>query len=305
MTHDESSALHDESGAVVRDHNRRAWDDMVKARQGFTKPARDEDFANPLAVVDAVGWLSGGIRGQRVLCLAAGGGRQSALYAAAGGQVTVVDISAAMLELDRQVATERGLEIRAVQASMDAMPMLGDAEFDLVIHPVSTCYLPRIGPVYREVARVLRAGGLYISQHKQPTSLQADIVSGARGYELVEPYYRSGPLPPVHGSRHRESGTLEYLHRWEELIGLLCRSGFVIEDLIEPFHAAPDAAPGDFGHRSRFTAPYVRIKARRTAASSSQLSSGSNNSGAGAPAHGSGIFSPSQDRPVRRLILDT
>ncbi|MFO0868850.1 MAG: class I SAM-dependent methyltransferase [Pirellulales bacterium] len=240
---------------------------MVRARQGFTRPARDEDFANPLAVVDAVGWLNGDIRGQRVLCLAAGGGRQSALYAAAGGIVTVVDISPAMLELDRQVAAERQLTVRTIQTSMDDLSMLGEADFDLVIQPVSTCYLPTIGPVYREVARVLRPGGLYISQHKQPTSLQADIVPGPRGaYELLEPYYRSGPLPPVVGSRHREAGTLEYLHRWEELLGLLCRAGFVIEDLLEPFHAQEQAAPGSFAHRCRFVAPYVRLKARRTAA---------------------------------------
>lgn len=265
--------------SAAQEHNRRAWDDMVRSRQGFTRPARDEDFANPLAVVDAVGWLNGDIRGQRVLCLAAGGGRQSALYAAAGGVVTVVDISPAMLELDRQVAAERGLEIRTVLASMEELPMFRDAEFDLVIQPVSTCYVPRIAPVYQEVARVLRPAGLYVSQHKQPTSLQAEIVPGTRGYELVEPYYRTGPLPPVVGSRHRESGTLEYLHRWEEIVGLLCRAGFVIEDLLEPFHAQPDSEPGTFPHRSRFVAPYVRIKARRTGAA------------AGAPT-------------VRRLILE-
>ena len=132
---------------------------MVKSRQGFTRPARDEDFVDPLAVVDACGWLQGGIRGQRVLCLAAGGGRQSALYAAAGGIVSVVDISPAMLELDRQVAAERGLEVRTVQTSMEDLAMFRDAEFDLVIQPVSTCYVPQIAPVYREVARVLRAGG--------------------------------------------------------------------------------------------------------------------------------------------------
>ena len=59
----------------------------------------------------------------------------------------------------------------------------------------------------------------------------------AGGYELVEPYYRSGPLPPVVNSPHREEGTLEFLHRWEELIGEMCRSGFMIEDLLEPVHA--------------------------------------------------------------------
>ena len=121
--------------------------------------------------------------------------------------------------------------------------------------------------VYREVARVLAAGGLYISQHKQPASLQADVQPTVRGYELVEPYYRGGPLPPVVGSPHREEGTVEFLHRWEELIGGLCRAGFIIEDLLEPVHSDSEADAGTFAHRSRYVAPYVRIKARRRGAS--------------------------------------
>ena len=247
-------------------HNRRAWDDLVRKKQRFTRPAPDEDFADPLAVVDGVGWLGGDIRSKRLLCLAAGGGKHSALYAAAGAEVTVVDISPAMLELDRQVAAERRLSVRTIEASMDDMPALARGEFDIVIHPVSTCYVPAIGPVYREVARVTRPGGLYISQHKTPASLQADVTASTRGYELVEPYYRAGPLPAVVGSAHREEGTLEYLHRWEDLLGLMCRAGFVIEDLLEPHHAREGAEPGSFGHRSRFVAPYVRVKARRTGA---------------------------------------
>ena len=177
--------------------------------------------------------------------------------------MTVVDISPAMLELDRAVAAERRLELRTVATSMDDLSMLAGESFDLVIHPVSTCYVPQIAPVYREVARVTRPGGLYVSQHKQPASLQADIVPSRNGYELIEPYYRSGPLPPVVGSPHREPGTLEFLHRWEELLGGLCRAGFVIEDLVEPSHAKRDAAVGSFAHRSQYVAPYVRIRARR------------------------------------------
>jgi SAM-dependent methyltransferase len=245
-------------------HNRRAWDEMVAKRQRFTRPARDDDFVEPLKKVDPLGWLGGDIRGQRLLCLAAGGGKHGPLYATAGAIVTVLDISPAMLELDRQVAAERRIELTTVEGSMDALPFSA-AAFDIVIHPVSTCYVPEIGPVYREVARVTRAGGLYISQHKSPTSLQADIQPTARGYELIEPYYRSGSLPPVAGSPHREEGTLEYLHRWEELLGLLCRAGFAIEDLVEPLHARLDALDGSFEHRSRYVAPYVRIKARRQA----------------------------------------
>lgn len=256
-------SMPEEGGSAAHAHNRRAWDDLVRSRVCFTRPAGDDEFRNPLAVVDGCNWLGGDIRGWRTLCLAAGGGRQSALYAAAGAKVTVVDISPAMLELDRVVAAERGLDVVTVQASMDDLSMFGSASFDLVVHPVSTCYVPKIEPVYREVARVLRGDGLYVSQHKTPQNLQASLDPAARGYELVEPYYREGPLPPAAGSRLRETGTLEYLHRWEELLGLLCRTGFVIEDLLEPRHADALAEPGDFGHRGRYIAPYVRIKARR------------------------------------------
>jgi SAM-dependent methyltransferase len=238
---------------------------MAAKGQRFTRAAADDDFANPLTTVDHVGWLGGDIRGKHVLCLAAGGGKHGPLYAAAGGIVTVVDISPAQLELDRQVAAERKLELKTVEASMDDLAMFTVGEFDIIIQPVSTCYLPEVGPTYREIARVNRPGGLYISQHKSPVSLQADIQPSASGYELSEPYFRTGPLPPVAGSPHREEGTLEYLHRWEQLIGLMCRAGFVIEDLLEPLHAKSDAMPGTFAHRSRFVAPYVRIKARRLA----------------------------------------
>ena len=43
----------------------------------------------------------------------------------------------------------------------------------------------------------------------------------------------------------------------------MCRAGFVIEDVIEPLHADERAPPGTFAHRSRYVAPYLRVKARR------------------------------------------
>lgn len=249
----------------IHEHNRRAWDARAKAQQRFAKPIGDNEFAAAIKDLQADPWLAGAINGKRLLCLGSGGGRQSVLYAACGASVTVVDISAEMLGLDRQAAAARGLAIACVQASIDSLAALPAAEFDTVVHPVSTCYVPDVATVYREVARVMAPGGLYISQHKQPASLQAEVRPSPRGgYEIIEPYYRTIPLPPVVGSSHREEGTLEFLHRWEDLLGGLCRNGFVIEDLAEPLHARPDAERGSFAHRSQFVAPYVRIKARRT-----------------------------------------
>lgn len=246
--------------------NRRAWDQLVEKKSRFAKVADDDELINPLRTVDGkLGWLSGGVAGKRLLCLAAGGGRQSTLYAAAGAEVTVVDISPRMLEIDREVAAERKLNIKTVEASMDNLSIFGDAVFDVVIQPVSTCYVPRIAPVFSEVARVLTDGGIYISQHKSPVSLQADLEGKTGGYLLKEKYYQSNlsPLPPAEGSRLREDGTAEFIHRWEEIIGGMCRAGMVIEDLMEPNHAKETASDGDFAHRCQFIAPYVRIKARR------------------------------------------
>lgn len=246
------------------DHNRNAWDRLVRNRQPLTLPATGRHFDDPLKAIDGFGWLNGDVSGLKVLCLAAGGGKHSALFAMAGAEVTVVDISPAMLEQDREVARARNLEIRVIEASMDDLTMLDEKQFDLVFQPVSTCYVPDIAAVYRQVARITQHNGLYISQHKQPASLQASLDASRQSYVLAEPYYREGPLPPAPAhSRLREHGTYEYLHRWEQLLGELCRAGFIIEDLVEPDHADRSSTPGSHGHRGRYIAPYVCIKARR------------------------------------------
>ncbi|MDA0659351.1 MAG: class I SAM-dependent methyltransferase [Planctomycetota bacterium] len=256
-----------EFNEVAREVSRRTYDRMAIAQQRFARPINREQLSNPLAQVDAVGWLGGDIRGWRVLCLAAGGGRQAPLYAAAGGEVTVVDLSPEMLRLDREVANAYGLNVKTIEASMDHLPMLSSGSFDLCIHPVSTCYLANVILVFQEVARVVRAGGLYISQHKTPTSLQASTQPVQGLYQMETPYYWRGPLPAVSGSLHREEGAIEFLHRWEVLVGGMCRSGFVIEDLVEPVHGEATADVGTFSHRSQYVAPYVRIKARKTGTS--------------------------------------
>ena len=251
------------SESIATQHNAQAWDKLASQQVALAQPATDADFRQPLKTIDPLGWLGPSIADRQVLCLAAGGGRQGPLYAAAGAHVAVVDISGEMLALDRAVAAERELGVHTIQTSMEDLSMLPAEHFDIVIHPVSTCYVPDVSLVFREVARVTRPGGLYVSQHKSPVSLQAKTQADSDGLRLQEPYYRGGPLPPSEPSRVREKGTLEFLHRWEQLIGGICRAGFVIEDLVEPVHADVEADQGAFGHRSKYVAPYVRIKARR------------------------------------------
>ena len=245
-----------------RQQNRTAWDRLSDGSQ-FAHLATDQECLEPLKTLDGRGWLPTSVEGMDVLCLASGGGWQSILYATAGARVTVVDLSPGMLELDVREAARRKLNVRVINTSMDDLSMLMDESFDLVHQPVSTCYVPDLARVYGEIARVIRDHGLYISQHKQPTSAQITHRNERDQFVVGIEYYHTGPLPRTEDTSYRERGAVEYLHRWDDLIGSLCRSGFVIEDLREPRRADRHAPVEHFGYRGRFVPPYVRMKARR------------------------------------------
>lgn len=247
--------------------NRAAWNHLADTGSVFAKVATDAECAEPLKILDGRNWLPPSVRGLDVLCLAAAGGWQSILYASAGANVTVFDISPSMLGLDRREAERRQLKVRTVEGSMDDLSAFGDASFDIVHQPVSTCYVADLAAVYREISRVSRDGAVYISQHKQPTSLQIVGRTERNHYIIGTPYYHQGALPPATDTSYRESGTTEFMHRWEQLVGDLCTAGFVIEDLREPYRGDPTAPPGDYHHRGWFIAPYLRMKARRVARS--------------------------------------
>ena len=241
-------------------HNELAWDRLVEQGSAFAAPATREDFREPSRIINPFGWLPGNLHDLQVLCLAAGGGKHGPLFASRGARVTVVDLSERMLELDRRIARREGLSLDTLHASMDDLDALADGRFDIVLQPVSSCYAENIHAVYHEVARIMRPGGIYVSQHKQPVSLQADPHPGPEGtYALREIYHRENPLPPQDlSSAHREAGTLEFIHTLEDILGGLCREGFHIDAVHEPVHADPAAPPGSFGDRSRYIPPLPR-----------------------------------------------
>jgi SAM-dependent methyltransferase len=272
---DELSSRESEIQAALvasRAQNRMAWNRLAEDGSVFAKVATDEECRNALGTLDGRGWLPKSVQGLDVLCLASGGGWQAILYATAGARVTVVDLSPAMLKLDEREASQRGLHVRLVEASMDDLGPLDEAAFDIVHQPVSTCYVPNVLAVYHEVARVLRSGGLYISQHKQPTSLQVTHRDDRDRYVLGIEFNHQGPLPTVPDRSYRETGSVEFLHAWGDLVGGLCRAGFTIEDLVEPLRADATATAGQIGHRGRYVPPYVRIKARRMTRSAQSTS---------------------------------
>jgi len=100
--------------------------------------------------------------GQRILDIAAGAGEPAVSAAervGPSGYVLATDISEGIVELARQVASERGLkqiETRAMDGEKLDLP---DASFDAVLCRLGLMYMPHPVTALREWRRALRPGG--------------------------------------------------------------------------------------------------------------------------------------------------
>jgi SAM-dependent methyltransferase len=161
----------------VRTHNREVWNRQVEWGNTWTIPVSPQEIAaarrgewaivmTPTKPVPRT-WFPP-LEGCDVLCLASGGGQQGPILAAAGANVTVYDNSPRQLAQDRLVAEREGLVLRTVEGDMRDLSAFADACFDLIVHPVSNCFVPDILPVWREAYRVLRTGGTMIAGFNNP-----------------------------------------------------------------------------------------------------------------------------------------
>lgn len=90
-------------------------------------------------------WV-GDVRGKRVLGLASGGAQQMPVMAALGAQCTVLDYSSRQCEREYEVADREGYDIEVIQADMTQPLPFADESFDLIINPVSNCYIEQVKP---------------------------------------------------------------------------------------------------------------------------------------------------------------
>jgi SAM-dependent methyltransferase len=100
----------------------------------------------------------GGVRGQVVLEVGAGSGRDSLALAREGAIMVVLDYSPASLELIRQQARAQGVVVHLVRADALAMPFR-DGSIDVVFHQGLLEHFRDPRPLLRENARITRRGG--------------------------------------------------------------------------------------------------------------------------------------------------
>lgn len=155
------------------------------------------------------------VKGKDALCLAGAGGLQAPLLAAAGANVTVIDISEKMLDRDRQMAKKYNLDIRIEHGNMTDLSRFSDGSFDYVINPASLFYVPDVMPVFRECYRVLRHGGSLILAAPSPIAYVCDFVNDENGG-----YYKAVNKMPYISAEHPDQGDwVEFGHSMQDYLG--------------------------------------------------------------------------------------
>jgi ubiquinone/menaquinone biosynthesis C-methylase UbiE len=227
-------------------HNREAWDSQVRSGSQWTIPVSKEDVAvarggevkivlTPTKLVPS-DWL-GNVAGKSVLCLCGGGGQQAPLLAAAGANVTTLDLSGLQLARDQEVAEREGLTIHVVQGLMSQLDCFRNRQFDLIVHPCSNCFTPDIETVWTGCYRILKSGGSLIAGFCTPYVFLFDPFKFEEGELVVRhslPYADQDQLTRKELKALAEkSEPLMFGHTFSAQIGGQLRAGFQLVDMFE------------------------------------------------------------------------
>ena len=242
--------------------NRRHWEWAVQTGVGFTVPWLDlnaellRQYAGgeletiPEALDDIYpASVLADVEGKDVLCLASGGGQQSAVFGLLGARVTVLDLTEAQLEGDRVAAAHYGYDLVTIQADMRDLSRLPDASFDLVYQAESMCWVPDAQQVFSGVARVLRPGRLYRVPFPNPATEFVELSSwDGEGYRITVPYAETERVlqPDEDGP-----DSVQFRHHIGTIFNGLIEAGLIIDDVQDAphyFRTDADARPGSWDH---------------------------------------------------------
>jgi len=240
--------------------NKENWDNEVESGGDNTIPEFDlnVDLLKQFANGELLGWSEkkgkldnpllkkirqyeyADIKGKKVLCLASGGGNQSAMFSLLGADVTVVDISKGQLDADITASNHYGYTVKTVQCSMTDLSVFEDDFFDIVHQPISICFVPDVALVYREVFRVLKKGGMYHVDQINPSTFPADLENDIDGWDgvgfKISSPYIGGPLRiDENGNENMISGKIDGLfrHLFIDIFCELTEAGFQIKYIWE------------------------------------------------------------------------
>lgn len=253
----------------VYSYNEKRWEALVRANALFTRPHLDLDQKTALHRLDPSGRIKE-VCGKKVLCLASGGGQQSAAFGILGADVTVYDISNAQLERDHEAAKHYGYSVKTIQGDMRDLKGLEENSFDIVWHPYSINFVPDAKIVFQQVAKVIKPGGIYHFMCANPFVWgMTENEWNGEGYTMKIPYYEETSFTYADQEWVFEEdtsdeiidGPREYRHTLSSIINGLNKLQFMIDAVEEITSDAVDihAKPGTWDHFTAIAPPWIKF----------------------------------------------
>jgi SAM-dependent methyltransferase len=248
----------------IAHYNTARWKALAEADALFTRARFD------FTPETAQEWLDphhkfGDLKGKQVLCLAGGGGKQSAGYALLGANVTIVDLSAEQLERDHLVADHYGVNLTLHQADMRDLSILRAHQFGIVDHPYSLNFVPDAKAVFAQVVRVIKPGGFYRFMCANPFAAgMTERDWNGEGYTIKRPYlqgerYTYEDQEWVHGDNPAVPRPQEFRQTLGTLISGLVENHFILRELVEVVADTVniEAEPGTWDHFTAVVPPWL------------------------------------------------
>ena len=221
-------------------------DDILKYAEGRLDPIPDDLYQIYLA------YLLKDVADREVLCLAAGGGQQSAVFGLLGASVTVIDFTQGQLDGDITAAKHYGYPIETLRLNMRDLSAIEDASFDFIYQGPSMSWVPSVHEIYKGVSRIIRPGGWYRVDFGNPANHFWEW--DGEFYRVTEPYAERV-------FRYPEDGAFDFRHYLSDIFNGLVDNGFRIERVEERAWTQPDidATPGSWAHEMAYNVSFAVV----------------------------------------------
>lgn len=230
------------------EQNRKAWNQAMPKHQAAVKEKLDclfqtEGFVYPLAPeLDKVfEWV--GVTGKDIIHLCCNNGVELlSLKNMGAGRCLGVDIADAAVQEARERAGKCKIDCEFMRADVFDIPSALHDSFDMV-HITAGClgWIPDVTRFFNIAYNLLRKDGLFVIHEIHPfcEMLPLDWATTADRLQLVEPYFRKGPIVDncsmdyVGGTDYIAETQYWFVHSLSSIIMALCNNGFSIKHFSE------------------------------------------------------------------------
>jgi ubiquinone/menaquinone biosynthesis C-methylase UbiE len=147
----------------------------------------------------------------------------------------VLDYSDEQLASEKYVSEREAYSINIVKADMTERFPFSDAEFDIIFHPVSNCYVEDVYHIWKECYRVLKEGGVLIAGMDNGISYLFENIEKSPLIVVNKLPYNPLKNHELYEKINSEDDNIQFSHSLEEQIGGQLKAGFVLTDMYEDY----------------------------------------------------------------------